>query len=686
MPGAAPGGRLGAWLQRGVVAAALMVLAAALLAVPLAWLGWWRPALVVPLLAVSALVALALVARLPVLPIGTGPAWGLIVVSLATGCWATATHSSQILPRRDAGSNLQAAIALADTGHRILQVPAASIGGPQILDIAGLTIASPAFYQVGDAAQPAVEPQFVIGPAAVYSLGRWVGGIEAMLILPGWLVAAGVLALGLLTTVVLRGWWGVVAALAVAIQFPVLHTGRATYSEPLAMLTLGAGLLLMVLAARRDHARAAALAGLLIGGTALVRIDGLREAILLLPVIALGALSGRAWARPLLLGTAVGLLGSFAAALALSREYLGSITGSLLPLVALGVATAGGALLVLVLARRGLRMPTTLTHALPGGLALAVLGTGILLAARPLFLTVRQDARDPGARVVAGLQQRQGLPVDGGRTYAEHSVTWLAWWVGPVALAVALITLAVLFARVARAWTAGEGLPAWAGVLVVASGSTLLTLWRPGITPDHPWAERRLVIALPFVALLVTAGAAWLWRGGPEAWRMSTGARGAVAGRALACAAIVTLLLPSAAATWPHRLERVEAGSLLPVAQVCRALAPGDVAVAVDARAANEWPQVIRGMCDRPALSTTNALRNDPRALAAALDRVASGLPSGARLVLVSADSAAAITALGGTPQQVASSVVLEDERLLERRPDGVVPLPIEIWLAAYPP
>lgn len=686
MPGAAPGGRLGAWLQRGVVAAALMVLAAALLAVPLAWLGWWRPALVVPLLAVSALVALALVARLPVLPIGTGPAWGLIVVSLATGCWATATHSSQILPRRDAGSNLQAAIALADTGHRILQVPAASIGGPQILDIAGLTIASPAFYQVGDAAQPAVEPQFVIGPAAVYSLGRWVGGIEAMLILPGWLVAAGVLALGLLTTVVLRGWWGVVAALAVAIQFPVLHTGRATYSEPLAMLTLGAGLLLMVLAARRDHARAAALAGLLIGGTALVRIDGLREAILLLPVIALGALSGRAWARPLLLGTAVGLLGSFAAALALSREYLGSITGSLLPLVALGVATAGGALLVLVLARRGLRMPTTLTHALPGGLALAVLGTGILLAARPLFLTVRQDARDPGARVVAGLQQRQGLPVDGGRTYAEHSVTWLAWWVGPVALAVALITLAVLFARVARAWTAGEGLPAWAGVLVVASGSTLLTLWRPGITPDHPWAERRLVIALPFVALLVTAGAAWLWRGGPEAWRMSTGARGAVAGRALACAAIVTLLLPSAAATWPHRLERVEAGSLLPVAQVCRALAPGDVAVAVDARAANEWPQVIRGMCDRPALSTTNALRNDPHALAAALDRVASGLPSGARLVLVSADSAAAITALGGTPQQVASSVVLEDERLLERRPDGVVPLPIEIWLAAYPP
>ena len=686
MPGAAPGGRLGAWLQRGVVAAALMVLTAALLAGPLAWLGWWRPALVVPLLAVSALVALALVARLPVLPIGTGPAWGLIVVSLATGCWATATHSSQILPRRDAGSNLQAAIALADTGHRILQVPAASIGGPQILDIAGLTIASPAFYQVGDAAQPAVEPQFVIGPAAVYSLGRWVGGIEAMLILPGWLVAAGVLALGLLTTVVLRGWWGVVAALAVAIQFPVLHTGRATYSEPLAMLTLGAGLLLMVLAARRDHARAAALAGLLIGGTALVRIDGLREAILLLPVIALGALSGRAWARPLLLGTAVGLLGSFAAALALSREYLGSITGSLLPLVALGVATAGGALLVLVLARRGLRMPTTLARSLPGGLALAVLGTGILLAARPLFLTVRQDARDPGARVVAGLQQRQGLPVDGGRTYAEHSVTWLAWWVGPVALAVALITLAVLFARVARAWTAGEGLPAWAGVLVVASGSTLLTLWRPGITPDHPWAERRLVIALPFVALLVTAGAAWLWRGGPEAWRMSTGARGAVAGGALACAAIVTLLLPSAAATWPHRLERVEAGSLLPVAQVCRALAPGDVAVAVDARAANEWPQVIRGMCDRPALSTTNALRNDPHALAAALDRVASGLPSGARLVLVSADSAAAITALGGTPQQVASSVVLEDERLLERRPDGVVPLPIEIWLAAYPP
>ena len=42
--------------------------------------------------------------------------------------------------------------------------------------------------------------------------------------------------------------------------------------------------------------------------------------------------------------------------------------------------------------------------------------------------------RQQSARVVAGLQARQGLPVDGGRTYAEQTLAWTSWWVGPAAV------------------------------------------------------------------------------------------------------------------------------------------------------------------------------------------------------------------------------------------------------------
>lgn len=657
-----------AWLQRGVIGAGLLVLATSLLAAALGGVGWWRPWLVLPLLTLTAGGIAAYVARMPAARVGTAPSLCLLGVATATGWWTAATHSAQILPRRDAGSNLQAAIALADTGHRILAVPAASIGGPAVLDIDGITLASPAFFETGSAAAPSVQPQFVIGPAAIYSLGRWLGGVGTMLIQPAWLSAAGVLAVGLLAAATIGRWWGPVAAAAVAVQFPVLHTARATYSEPLALLTLGAGLLAWVLAARFEHRRAALLAGLLVGGTCLVRIDGLREAILLVPIAALGLLQGRAWPRPLLAGTAISAAVSLLAAVALSNQYLGGIAASLLPLLALGVAFIVAAIVLLRLARRGVRLPALLCRGLPAGLAAGVLAIGLLLAARPLVMTVRQDPGDPGARVVAGLQARQGLPVDGGRTYAEQTVAWLAWWAGPLALVVALLALAGAARHLGRLWSAGSPLPAWAGPLVVGAGSSVLTLYRPGITPDHPWAERRLVIVLPFVALLVVAAAARLWRA-------------AGAARVAAVLAIPALLVPTVIATWPHRAERVEAGSLGAIAGVCRALKPGDVVLAVDSRAANEWPQVIRGMCKRPALSTTSLLRLNAVARRAAADRIAAGLPSGGRLVLLAADSPEAISRVGRIPVPVADVVVREDDRLLERRPDSLVDLPIRVWL-----
>ena len=677
-----------------VVGAALALLLVCLVAALLGAVGWWNPYLGWAVALAGFAGAVRSLRRLPSLRLDRVSAAGLLLVTVAAGVWWSATSSQQVLPRRDGGSNLQAAVSLADSGRRAVDVDPRAIGAPTTLEIPGIVVSSPAFYQVGSPADPSVQPQFVIGPAAVYSLGRPVG-LGAMVDLAAWAMAGAVLGLGLLTSLTVGARWGPVAAAATALVFPVVHTARTTLSEPLAELTLVAGLLALTLAARTSGPQArrwGAVAGVLVGGTILVRIDALREVVLLLPVLAAYAALRRPWVRDA--GAGLALSTGIAVALAWwqSYHYLGDIAASLLPLVAGGLVVLVASAGLLRLGRTGrlgclARLLSSPGAArLPGVVAAGVVLLGLGLASRPLWQVVRQNPNDPGSRYVAAMQLREGLTVDGGRTYAEHTVAWLSWWVGPLALLIALAALAALAHRVvATALSApgdstpgGRGVPpTWTGALVVATGSTLLTLYRPGITPDHPWADRRLLIALPLVVVLVVAAAAGVRR-----------ALGPRRGAPLAGVLVLALVVPAALATWPHRGERVEAGSAGAVAGVCRALQPDDVVLAVDARAANEWPQVVRGMCGRPALSTTGTLRRDPSALAAAVTRVATAVSDrGGRLVLLAADSAEGLGALGGVDvRQVSGSVVLEDPHLLTRRPDSLDPLPITVWLASRTP
>jgi hypothetical protein len=145
------------------------------------------------------------------------------------------------------------------------------------------------------------------------------------------------------------------------------------------------------------------------------------------------------------------------------------------------------------------------------------------------------------------------------------------------------------------------------------------------------------------------------------------------------------LVVPTAWATWHHVDERVELHELAAVDSVCGQLHPGDVALMVDSRAANEWPQVLRGYCGVPALSTTTALRQDPAGLSAAVDRVRRDVSArGGRLVLLAADSSVALSNLGLDHAVVGVDTrVQEDPRLLEQRPDDLVDLPVHVWLGA---
>ena len=664
----------GIWLVLGALACALLSLA-----------GLWLPVVGGLVLLALLVLSVRLAALVPARPMPVWSAATLVVVALAATVWAGATHAEQVLPRRDSGSYLQSAVELAQGHTRPIDIAAASVGGPRVLGIDGVTLASPAFYEIGDDADPSIQPQFPVGPSAWYSAAWWAGGWGGAFWAPAVCFGLVVLGVGLLASLLVGPRWGPLAALGAAVCFPLLHVARSTYSEPLALVALVAAMVALSQSARSAlatevvAARGAALvAGGLLGGAVLLRVDALREAILVVPVAALAAAQRQPHARALGLATALSAGTALGLTWLTSSEYLGSIAGSLLPLLGLGVGTAVAGWVLVRLCRTGRSLPGVVGAWLPRGLAGAMGLAGLVLASRPLWQTVRQSAADPGSRVVAGLQQRQGLPVDGGRTYAEQTVAWMSWWVGPLALVLALVAASVLAHRAATAWVEHRDLPNWLGPALIGVGSTALTLYRPGITPDHPWADRRLVIALPTVVLLVVAVAAVVSRWSTRRLPFAVMAAGSVA-------TSVALLVPAALATWPHASERVEAGELAAVDRVCAAFGPGDVALMADSRAANEWPQVLRGYCGVPALSTTARLRSDDAALASAMATIEEEVGKGGRrLVLVGADSRETLTRLGVADPRLAVDVtVREDARLLERRPDHLVSLPVQVWLGS---
>lgn len=704
-------------LERLVVAVALWVVALGLVGSVVALVGAWHLPVALCVALVTGAASWRASAWVPRPGRGTASRSGaapvvlLLVAVAAVTVWTGATHSEQILPRRDSASYFQATVALAETGTRPVPVDVATIGGPETLTIDGLTLESPAFYEIGSAEDPSVQPQFMPGAALWYSLPYEIGGAGAAFWAPAIFGGLALLAIGLLVARVVGPWWGAPAAALVGACFPWLHTSRSTYSEPLAGLTLAAGFLLLTLvAAAAEDARrapdsgagdvggaprpfvaglptlglpvAALLAGVLVGGTSIVRIDALRETMLLVPVAALLLARGRTWARPMLVGAVVSTLVGFVVAGVMSWRYLGEIGGSLVPLVALVVLMGLACWWLLRRSRAGWSLPAAVTDRLPVALGALVLVVGVVLALRPLVMTVRQDPSDPGAMYVARMQAEQGLPVDGGRTYAEHSVEWLSWWIGPLALVVALLALAELSRRLGSAWREGEGarLPAWGPALLVTTGSTLLTLWRPGITPDHPWADRRLLVALPLALVLVVAAAAWTAR---RLERRLAPPAAVAAGLAV----LTTAAVPTALATAPHAGERIEAGELAAVEEVCAALGPDDVVLAVDDWAVNQWPQVSRGMCEVPALATTGRLRDDPEAVAAAARRLDELVAArGGRVLLLANREEASLTALGATDVELVVDVTVEEDmRVLEERPDGTTTLPIQVWTGRLP-
>lgn len=478
-------------------------------------------------------------------------------------------------------------------------------------------------------------------------------------------------------------WGALVAAGLLGASLPQIAFSRDTYTEPLSQLLLFGGLALL-LTARPGRRLDWLVAGLVVAGGCLTRIDSFLTLppLLLYAGLRLAVTSGeqrRQAARDtgfLLAGAVVPAVLGYLDIKLFAPGYLFSLQGQFRLIEELVVASAvAGAVLVLAGWRTPLlgwvhRWRDTTRARLGLAVAGLIVLTGAVLAARPLFL-VDRSLHDPGQLdFVAAIQQNNHLAVDPRRSYAEHSVTWLTWYLGPGAVVLGLLGLAVLVYRAVR-----RGELTLVPFFFAFALTGLNYLVKPSITPDQIWAMRRFVpIVLPGVALgamvLLVPAFSWLAKRSRPAVAVATVLVGAA------------LLVPVVQTTRPYARVAEGLGQLTEVQHVCDAL-PDDAGVLVLGALNNRYPMTLRTFCRVPAGWSTSPTIATPKELAQV---VASLATHGRTLWVVGEDDVPALVTSTMTPESLNAIEVKSWQRTLTGPPRETPPVPRGMYVGKVGP
>ncbi|MDX6744631.1 hypothetical protein [Actinocorallia sp. A-T 12471] len=661
-------------LARLSVAPALLVVAWLVVGLPLLLLGSFTigPALALFPLAAAATLTIGFrgSTKAPARP-GPRLAWlppvGVVLVALVFFVVQLEFNSEQVIVRRDPATYAQFAAWLNGHGGLPISPSLWAFGGPDPV----LRFDSPGFYADGDAA---IHPQFMAGLPILLALGGWIGGTGALLAVSPLLGACAVLTFGGLTARLVGPLWGPVGAAAFALCWPVMFVSRSTYSESAALVLLLGGLcLLHDVRDLRDGKARAFLAGLAFGLVVLVRIDGLRD---ILPVI---VFAGVLFARrrptglPLAAGVAVGAGAGLLEGYLLSRPYLTYLSGSLTPLLAVTGLTVLGTVLMAALWRW---RPVSFRRGgdwvargrIPDVAAALTVVFLLALAVRPYVQTVRRipaNADDEfNSQYIAYIQEAIGLPVDGTRQYTELSLHWVAWYVGVPALILATAGAALLLRRMLR-----RASPEWVLPYGLIALTTVATLLRPGITPDHPWASRRLVsVVIPGLLLFAVWALAWATR------RVRRSGYGRAVTFLFAAAGTLALTFPIGAASAGLVLKPVDQGENAAVRALCRQLGQGVTVLITERVTADRFSPVLRNTCGIPTARVDGADKAD-------VDRVAARILERGRRAVVLGANAPDVSPYGEA-RQVVDLRTRQDGHALESRPRSTWSLTITVWMA----
>jgi hypothetical protein len=434
--------------------------------------------------------------------LATAPAVAMCLVAGGIAVWNSIYIGHHVAVDNDPGVYATTGRWLAS--HDSLVVAASA---PWVHTGVKLSFASAGIYQ-----QPngTVQFQFVHLLPALLAEAYKIGGAGLMFRTPAVLGAIGLLAVYLVGCRLVQRPWVVVAAVTgLGISLPELAVTRDTFSEPATQVLLWLAIWFLMRSYEERRFPVALVAGLAVGGTLMTHIDAV---VYLVPIAPLATL---AWlAAPSRLDRR-----------SLLRMYAGVLIG-IVPPALLGTfdvqRRAGtyydalhpdihhlyeGLALSVVIAVVVLVLWPPVTRLLPalaarrrqiGVLAGWIVGLGLALAwaLRP----AGPRAKGAVSSVVLQLQRAESLPIEPTRTYSEQSMLWIQWYIGPVALALAIAGLCLLTFR-----TIARGSARSAVLLAMTGPITALYLWDPSVTPYQIWVTRRYVPAgLP---LLVIAAA-----------------------------------------------------------------------------------------------------------------------------------------------------------------------------------
>ncbi|CAM3634639.1 hypothetical protein GCM10009799_26170 [Nocardiopsis rhodophaea] len=636
----------GRLLARLTIVPAVALAAWLLVAFPLLLIGHFTPLTGALLGGPAVIAALLFVPRwVPEPPEDGVPWWPVAAVVLITVAFAAvqvAYHAEALVIRRDPASYAQFTAWIAQHGSLPIPQDRDLIAG----DDPALGYGSLAYYEVGTD----VWPQFLSGLPLILSVGYWIGGIPGMLVMAPLIGALGVLTFAGLAARLIGVRWAPMAALILAVCQTQQWISRSTYSEIAAqVLMLGALALAFDMWAsgrastpnalsRRTGLRArwgathalAGAAGLVFGLGLVVRIDAIRDLLPVVGFIALLLLARRSQALPMLAGLALGLGYGFVAGFWLSKPYLDYLSDSLDPLLVLSaVVVVGVALATALLWRHGVPR-TDRPPWLPTAVAVLAVLVVVALALRPLFFVQYGHGDEATGVFIGQVQEIEGLPVDPERTYEEMSLFWVSWYVGASTVLLATLGVALLLRRILL-----RREPQWVLPTMVLVWTVATTLLRPAITPDHPWASRRLIVlVIPAFILFAVWFVAWLARRFATELPSLVGSRPGAGRRGAAvvtAAGALVMLVPTAVTAAGVMSYRSDIGSVAGTRELCAAL-PKDASVLMVDGSAGNYMQLIRGVCGVP---TARTLTDE----AAVVDRVTARIRERGRTPVLAASS-----------------------------------------------
>jgi hypothetical protein len=673
------------WLRALALGSATAVAAFGAVGLVLAVAGIYRALLVFPLGAI-AWFGLLLLARPILAAPGATDLRAHVVSALAVvfaggiAFWHAKNASQHVLINRDGGSYVNAGRWIASHGNlRVIPDIGAFAHQP------GLTFFSNAMYANHDGS---LSFQFAHLLPTVLAEAHRVGGDRLMFATPALLCGIALLAFFVAAWRLLRNRYVALAALvSFAFIIPEVSFSRDTYSELPTQVLLFTGL--WVLADRRAlrRPRVALFVGIMLGLLQAVRIDAIAE-LLGLPVLFAVtwiladernrrsiAVSAGACAIGLVPGLVLGFtdLGLRAGRYLhdlrpdVKQLFIAMTASILVSFLAVAIATLAG--------RSGLRVPRLDRAAWGVAAFVAVVGFGAWWI-RPHI----QHAHGVSTPLIAGLQQGAHVAIDPTRTYAERSMVWMSWYLGPLTVFAAIVGAALLVRWLLRGHARFS-----LALLALLGPPSAIYLWKPSAAADQIWVTRRyLISAFPLLILLafgvVAALVHWASPRVPSALTVATVVVAVAVGAGMVAYPFSTVV--------PLRNMTEQRGDAGIIRDACGLMGPHAAVVVLATKTgslAGSVPQTLRGWCGTPVAVMSTKAVDGPAKLARLAKAWAA---SGSRLWVVGDDPATIKAVLpsvqiDSTPVAISRNFL---ERTLVRRPSHYVPTLFSLTLARVPP